>query len=375
MSRPVVRRRCAGGLPLPRGIAVDLLLPSRCRIAAGALDGLGAAVRDLEATRVLLVHGPNTERAGIIDRCRLQLDGRLVATFAESRSPTDQETAAAVSALARAHQVDAVVAVGGGSAIDAGKVAVDARGPRTPLVTLSTTLSGAELTPDCGVVDPVRKVKEVLRGPHLVATVALYDPPLLSSLHPQVLAGSAMNSLAHCVEALYTPTTNEFVQAVGLAGSRLLHRGLVLGFEKGDVDAALSDLVEGSFSAGVACGNAGIALHHTICHYVGPQLGLSHGEANAVMLPHVMRFNAAAADAQLRRLAVALEAGTTAEDAIDAIVAVRSHVGLATGLDEAGYTDLIGEEIAAHVLRNPRVHNNPRAVDRADVMGILEAAR
>lgn len=360
---------------MPRPVAVELLLPSRCHIAAGALETLGAVTRELGATRVLLVHGANTQRAGIIDRCRAQLDDRLVATFSESRSPTDRETAAAVRAMAQAREIDAVVAVGGGSAIDAGKVAVDTRGPATPLVTLSTTLSGAELTPDCGVVDPARKVKDVLRGPHLVATVALYDPPLLGSLDPQVLAGSAMNSLAHCVEALYTPATNEFVQAAALAGSRLLHRGLVLAFEDGDVDAALPDLVEGSFSAGVACGNAGIALHHTMCHYVGPQLGLSHGAANAVMLPHVMRFNAAVADEQFERLAFALGVGTTADDAIEAVSAIRSHLGLVTRLDPVGFTEEIGEEIASHVMRNPRLRNNPRPVERADVRAILEAAR
>jgi maleylacetate reductase len=355
-------------------LTVRLYLPKQVLIDQGVVGRLPAILAGLDTERVLLIHGRVVERFGLVSPVLAALQGSLSGVFEDSHSPTDDETAAAVSRIANRLQPDAVVAVGGGSAIDAGKVAVHTLPKPVPLLALSTTLSGAELTPDCGIVDSVRKVKKVLRGQHLVATAALYDPDFLQSLDKRTLAGSAMNAMAHCVEALYTPLTNRLIQSLALAGANALYAGLQLGYVDGDTERARDYLVEGGFCAGVACGNGGIALHHAICHSLGPQLGISHGHANTVMLPYVMRFNSESAGAQFARLGVALGVGAKAEDAISAIEGLRHHLGLPLRLGELGLTPEIARTIAEHVMTNPRVLDNPRKVDIRDVESIVMSA-
>lgn len=181
---------------------VSLALPRFIKCGTGDVATLPAVLDQLDAKRILLVHGPNVAAAGILDEVRATISDRIVAVFSDSRSPTDIETKKAAFAFARECLPDAVVAVGGGSAIDAGKCAVWALGTQTPLVAIPTTFSGAENTLDCGIVDPVKRTKDVLRGPQLVATPAVYDPHFLHSVSADVVAGSAMNAFAHCVEAL-----------------------------------------------------------------------------------------------------------------------------------------------------------------------------
>ena len=353
---------------------VSLVLPRFVKCGAGDIATLPDVLDQLNAKRILLVHGPTVAAAGILDEVRATISERIVAVFSDSRSPTDVETKEAAFAIARESQPDAVVAVGGGSAIDAGKCAVWALGTQTPFVAVPTTFSGAENTLDCGVVDPVKKTKDVLRGPHLVATAAVYDPHFIRSMSADVVAGSAMNALAHCVEALYTPATNRFIQSIALGGARQLVDGLKLRFDDRRIDQALGLLLEGSISAGIACGNASIALHHVICHYVGPSLGIPHGTANAIMLPHAMRFNAPAVEPLFSELAVTLRSGDQADDAVGAIASLNRRLGLPYRLGPLGLNDEIVEAITEHVVNHPRLANNPRTVTREDVAGILWAA-
>lgn len=352
----------------------SLILPRRVLFGVGQLKHLGELVDSLGAHRALLVHGPNTAAAGIVASVEDVLGKRLAVTFSSSHSPTDDETCEAVGALADGSDVDIVISVGGGSAIDAAKCAVDRIGRSIPLLAIPTTFSGAELTLDCGIVNTVTKVKRVIRGPHLVATSAVYDPTLLGTLPDSTIAGSAMNSLAHCVEALYTPASNRFIQSIAIGAARQLVDGLRKHFIHRERDISVAMLLDGSFGAGVAQGNAGIALHHAICHYLGPQLGIPHGTANSIMLPHVMRFNLSAAETQFAELAQGLGEGTRADSAITAIEKLRSSIGLPNRLGELGLTDKIAHSIAHQVIGSVQIKNNPRQVREEDVVGILAAA-
>ena len=179
--------------------------------------------------------------------------------------------------------VDGVLAVGGGSAIDTGKAASAASG--LPLVSVPTTYSGAEWTDFFGVRTPDRHQVGGGKGARPVGIV--YDPELTLDLPRAASGGTALNALAHCVEALY-PGELEVARRGAATIDEWLPRVLADG---ADLEAR-SRLLEGACDAGQALAERGLYLGHAMAQAVGGRYGIPHGAANALCLPPAMRFNA-----------------------------------------------------------------------------------
>jgi alcohol dehydrogenase class IV len=184
-------------------------------------------------------------------------------------------------------EADGIVAVGGGSAIDTGKYASAQSGK--PVVHVPTTYSGAEWTTFYGIRSPDRIIRGGGKGAHPVAIV--YDVELTLDLPHEVTAGTAMNALAHCAEALYVRGHTPEGDAEALEGARLIGAALprVLA-EQRDRDAR-EELLRGAAHAGHALGLAGLALAHAMAQALGGTYGLPHGAMNALCLPPALEFN------------------------------------------------------------------------------------
>src|SRR5262249_35116377 len=124
-------------------------------------------------------------------------------------------------------------------------------------------------------------------------------------LPPRLTAGTGINAVAHCIEALYSIKRNPLSSAAARAGLGAIARALPRCYTAGDDVEARGDMLAGSLLAGTALSNVAMGLHHGICHVLGGTTGVAHGDANSVMLPHVMRFNL---DATAPELALAAEA-------------------------------------------------------------------
>ena len=228
-----------------------------------------------------------------------------------------------------------VVGLGGGRVIDSAKAIAGADGLRCAAI--PTTLSGAELTPFHRMPAGVEEVRWV--RPALV----IADPGLMASAPLPRLAASAMNALAHAMEALYTPAANPVNDAVALRAAALIGNGLGEDGER---------LALGAVLAGIASGNAGIAVHHAVCQTIVRVAGSPHAETNAVMLPHTARFMAPRAPAALGELAGALGGdGVDPAAAADLIAPLAALCGK-TRLSELGVSleqlDEVVAEVAAH---------------------------
>ncbi|HZQ80462.1 MAG TPA: iron-containing alcohol dehydrogenase [Gaiellaceae bacterium] len=184
---------------------------------------------------------------------------------------------------------DGILCVGGGSAIDTGKYASALSGK--PVVHVPTTYSGAEWTTMYGVRSPDRIMRGGGAGAHPVAIV--YDVALTLDLPADVTAGTALNGLAHCAEALYAAGQSDEGDRQALAGATLIATALPRVRESPRDEAARRELLEGAAHAGHALALAGLALAHAMAQALGGTYGIPHGAMNALCLPPALEFNRA----------------------------------------------------------------------------------
>jgi alcohol dehydrogenase class IV len=285
---------------------------------------------------------------------------------------------------ARRDGVDAVVSFGGGSCADLGKAVCyfteqEAGVPGVsrfdrPLlahVSVPTTYSGAELTPFFGMTDETLRRKSGAGGPTTAPIAAVYDPELTLSLPRQVSAERGMNALAHCVVAAYSPTRTPEAEAAALAGAGRIADVLPAVVEDPADLGARTEMLAGAALGGRALQNAGMGVHHGLAQLVGGRTGIAHGLANAVILPHAIRFNEDVVPAELARIGMAL--GDPADPA-GAVERLLERLELPRQLSECGFTD---EDLDANVRlsqSSPAVQMNPKPVSEDDARSILESA-
>ena len=233
-------------------------------------------------------------------------------------------------------------------------------------LTVPITYSGSEMTPIHGMtVDGFKRTGRDSRAkPHTV----IYDSKLCRGLPMRVTAGSVMNAMAHCVEALYAERRNPVTSSMAKEGLRALQRGLDRVIGDHSDPAGRSSMLFGAFLAGTALGSVGMAIHHKICHVLGGTFGLAHGDANAVILPHVLAANAAAEPEVVREIAGILDATDPAARLFD----LASSAGAPSTLAQLGMTGADLDRAADIVVRNPGF--NPRPVDRGWVRRLLQGA-
>jgi len=253
-----------------------------------------------------------------------------------------------------------LVALGGGRVIDSAKAIAGADG--LPCAAVPTTLSGAEMT----------RVHRMPAGVEAFTVVrpslVIADPSLMASQPMPGLAASAMNALAHAVEALYTPFANPVAEDAALRAVRLLASGL-----DGDENDAAA-LALGALLAGYAVGSAGYAVQHVVCQTLVRVAGVPHAAAYAVMLPHTLRLMAPRVPELIGRVAAALgadraEASLAAERA--AVLAARAGP---PRLSELGVELDQLEAVVAQVRGRPELANTPRPPDEVELRRYLVAA-
>ncbi|HEV3225255.1 MAG TPA: iron-containing alcohol dehydrogenase [Acidimicrobiales bacterium] len=351
---------------------------------SGSLTRIGKLLKELGLRRVLLVTTTGRHDSDDGERVRRALGTTLASTFAEVESHVPVPLVQRAVQQARRDAVDGVVSFGGGSCADLGKAvcffteqeagtpgASYADRPALPHVTVPTTYSGAELTGFFGMTDPAARQKTGGGGPTITPIAAIYDPDLTLSTPPRVSAETGMNALAHCVEAVYSPKRTPEAEAIALAGAKRIMNALPLVVnDPGDVDVRAS-MFEGAALAGRALHNGTMGVHHGLSQLVGGRTGIPHGLANAMILPHAMRFNAVAADTELERLAQAI--GAT-EDAASAVAALVQRLGLPSGLGECGVTLEDLDAVARLSQSNHSVRQNVRPVSEDEAREVLAAA-
>ena len=352
---------------------------------AGAVSRLPDLTKAVGARRLLLVTTP--DRADSDDGRRLvQVLGRsLASTFAEVASHVPTPLVQAALLQARRDGVDGIVSFGGGSCADAAKAvaffteqeggtpgASFADRPVLPHISVPTTYSGAELTPFFGMTDPRTRQKSGAGGPTSAPLVVVYDPELARSTPARVSAETGMNALAHCVEAAWSPSRTPEAEAIALAGFRRIMSALPLVVEEPDSLDTRAAMFEGAALGGRCLQNASMGVHHGLAQLVGGRTGIPHGLANAVILPHAIRFNADAVPTSIAALAGTI--GADPASLADVVAMMAGFMGLPSTLSECGVDEDDLAAIARLSQSSPAVRANPRPVSEDDALQVLLAA-
>jgi alcohol dehydrogenase len=320
-------------------------------------------------------------------------DVRVHEVSADVASHAPIEETEAIAARLAGVPVDAIVVIGGGSVSDTAKaVAIllteagrledycsvfsppdqleqpDAPSRKPPLLVVPTTLSGAEVTPGGGATNAAG-IKRTFWNPRLAAKVIAFDPDVLRAVPTMVLATTGMNGLAHCAEGLYSRTANPISSAFAVAGASHLASGL-RALVAGDLtDGTQEHLAAGAALGGLVISSARVGLHHAICHALGARLGLAHGVANSIMLPHVLRFNRGQTERAQSVLASAL--GASGRDASEAVGQLEAEIGVPRRLRDVDVSKSSLSDVARDAMQDRGLYFNPRRVQSVDDLRAL----
>ncbi len=393
-------------------------VPADTYFNVGALDSL----RTIETTTAVIVSDDFNVQRGAVDEVRRHLNASDVRVFADVMPEPDEDIIrAGVDLIAHVHP-DLIVAVGGGSVMDAAKVMrlltehpelsirelslpfLDARKrvARYPtpqhsmkLVAIPTTAgTGSEVSPAAVISSQGRKV--TLVDYSLVPDIAVVDPTLSASMPPAITADTGIDALTHALEAAVSIFASPYTDAFCVQAARLIFESLPTAYARGDDIEARTAMANAATLAGLAFSNAFVGVNHALAHALGARFGIPHGRANALFLPHVLRYNASlptkfmpapgysayVAPEKYAQLGRILFGGHSQEEQLERlfskvdelIVTLRLPRTMAeVGVSREEYVAAI-PELARAAYADPSLRTNPRMPLIAELVGLLEAA-
>lgn len=336
-------------------------------VSARVLFGAGVLARlPKEASRLgsrhFILSTPGQRELAV--RAAALLGEKAACIHAEAVSHVPADIADAAVVAAKGQQVDAIVAIGGGSAIGLAKIV--ALRLNLPILAVATTYAGSEMTPVWGLTTD--GVKRTGRDPLVQPKTVLYDPELTYRLPPAISVVSGINAIAHCVEALYSETANPLTTLMAEEGIRALSVSLPPIVERPDDIEARAGALYGAWMAGSVLGSVGMALHHKLCHTLGGAFNLPHAETHAIVLPHVAAYNRGAAPEAMRRIARALGVA----DAPTGLFELVGSVGAKRALRDIGMPESGIERTVDLTLANP--YYNPAPLARPHLLRLVRNA-
>ena len=374
--------------------------------AESAIDALPATVDALGASRAMITCGPTILRAcNVVPRVQEALGSRYVGTYSGVLPHSPVQTVEEGAAMAKETQPDVFISVGGGSTHDTTKAIAtllaeggDIRdyavifeppdkiivpptpSPKLPILSVPTTMGCAEFSRGGGgITDHEQGRKLSIAGDGVTHRTVIIDGQALATTPVRILVSTAIGQLRIAIETVYSTGRNPIGDGMALHAIRLLFENLPKCHE-GDIDTLLTTKTACAMASLASFG--GLGLNTATCHHVGGLYDVPHGEANAILLPHTMRYNLDACADRQRLIAEAIgvanstmtdeEAGLAAADAVEGLC---RDLELPRTLREVGVPEDGLEYIATATLQDRSLSTNPKPIlDAGPIMEVLHAA-
>jgi len=364
-------------------LTADWSFPTAIRFGAGRIRELGEACRTAGIGRPLLVTDRGLAALPIAARALDLIDGAGLgrALFADVDSnPTDENLGAGIAAF-QAGGHDGVIAFGGGSGLDLGKLIAFMAGQTRPvwdfedvgdwwtradaaairpIVAVPTTAgTGSEVGRAAVVTHSASHEKKIIFHPKILATVVIADPELTVGMPQVITAGTGMDAFAHCLEAYVAPAYHPMAEGIALEGMRLVKEYLPRAHADGTDLEARAHMMSAA-AMGATAFQKGLGAIHALSHPVGALFNTHHGMTNAVVMPPVLRFNRAEIERRIDRAAAYLGIAGGFDGFLDFVLELRATVGVPDKLGALGVPADRIAELAAMAVKDPTAGSNPR---------------
>lgn len=375
-------------------------IPTVNLMGAGCLKDAADAIQSKGFKRGLIVTDVILNKIGVVKKVQTLLNQRSVESVVfdgTKPNPTIRNVNDGL-ALLKEYDCDFVISLGGGSPHDCAKgIALLATNGGTisdyegvdrsaksmlPLVAINTTAGTAsEMTRFCIITDEERHIKMAIVDKHTTPLISVNDPELMLAKPASLTAATGMDALTHAVEAYVSIAATPITDAVAIKAIELIQANLRTAVSNGDDIHAREQMAYAQFMAGMAFNNASLGYVHAMAHQLGGFYDLPHGVCNAVLLPHVQRYNAQVCPERLRDVAKAMGvdvSAMTAEQgaaaAIEAIQQLSKDVGIPAGLRELGAQEQDIPTLADNALKDACGFTNPKQATHAEISAIFAEA-
>ncbi|MDO7788182.1 iron-containing alcohol dehydrogenase [Desulforamulus aquiferis] len=375
-------------------------LPTEIEFGPGSLYKLPKFIADFKVHKVMIVTDPGIVKAGILERISNVLAQAKIncVVFDQVESDPSTKTIEKIRDKAKLEEVDALIAVGGGSSIDAAKGTrlllsnegklLDYAGLNKvkqkgiPLIAIPTTAgTGSEVTIFAVLTELEQDIKFTIASPYLAPDLSILDPELTLLLPPMMTAATGLDALTHAIEAYTSQASQPICDVIALESIRLIYRYLPQATTDGNNLEARTEMLKAQLLAGIAFNNTNLGLSHAIASPLGGHFHIPHGIANAIMLPYVMNFNVPAAPERYAKITeamgICLMGKDIYEDAYEAPLAIGKLVelcGLPKKLRDVGATEEKLDDVARDALKSGMLKFNIRKASEKQIRQILQEA-
>ena len=371
--------------------------PTAVRFGPGRIKELADACRAAGITRPLLVTDAGLAKLPITEKALglLKEAGLPVALFSDVQSNPVESNVEAGLAVFRSDGHDGVVAFGGGSGLDTGKVIALMAGQTRPLwdfedigdwwtradpekiapvVAVPTTAgTGSEVGRAGVVTQEATHTKKVIFHPRMMPRVVICDPELTVGMPPSITMGTGMDALAHCLEAYFAPSYHPIAEGIAVEGMRLIFVNLPKAVANGNDLEARAHMMSAA-AMGAAAFQKGLGAIHALSHPVGALYNTHHGTTNGVFMPYVLVFNRPAIEAKIERLAGYLGIPGGFDGFLAAVLDLRKKTGVPHDLKELGVDGSRVDTIVEMSLVDPTAGGNPVPLTKEGSRKIFDAA-
>lgn len=376
-----------------------ILLNETSYHGAGSITNLISEIKQRSYQKAMICTDPELIKHGVAKKITDLLDNENAPYFIYSNikaNPTIENVQEGVAAF-QSSNADYIIAVGGGSSIDAAKAigiiinnpefsdvrslegVAPTKKPSIPIIALPTTAgTAAEVTINYVITDTEKKRKFVCVDPHDIPIIAIVDPDLMSTMPKSLTAATGMDALTHAIEGYITKGAWEMTDMFHLKAIELISASLPGAVE--NTPEGRSGMALGQYIAGMGFSNVGLGIVHSMAHALGALYDTPHGIANAILLPTVMEFNADATGQKYRDIAKAMgtpntETMTPAQyrkAAVEAVRALSLSVGIPKDLKEIAKEEDL-DFLASSAVADACAPGNPKEATKEQIIQLYRS--